>query len=74
MTHCPPPCGKQRYATKHLAQLACIRIAMTDGKTLYWYLSRPCRCWHLTNPARHGNGRGGRRGQQIHAFTRDQPP
>jgi hypothetical protein len=73
MADCPPPCGKTRYGSEHVAQLACIQAAMRGKPDLIWYRSPPCRCWHLSNPSRHKSGRGGRRGQWVHGFNRAKP-
>lgn len=68
---CPEPCGKLRYPSEVVAQLACARAAMRGKPDLIWYRSRPCRSWHLGS--RHTSGRGGKRGQWVHRFATDPP-
>lgn len=68
---CPPPCGKIRFPSRAVAQLACVRAAMRGKADLHWYWSRPCRSWHLGSSK--SSGRGGKRGQWVHQFAADPP-
>lgn len=71
-TRCPKPCGKRRYDTETVAQLACIQAAMRGKPNRVWYRAGDCRCWHITH--RRASGRGGRRGQWVHGFTTGAAP
>ncbi|MEU5593057.1 hypothetical protein [Streptomyces sp. NPDC020298] len=72
MARCPQPCGKHRYGSEAVAQLACVQAAMRGKPHLIWYRARACQCWHLSNPSRHERGKGGKRGQWVRQFTPDQ--
>lgn len=69
MARCPQPCGKRRYGTQAVAQLACVQAAMRGKPDFIWYRSPACRCWHLFNPSRRRSGKGGKRGQWVHTFA-----
>lgn len=41
--------GKVVFIEETKAQLACVKAAMEDGRSLSWYYSKECRHWHVTS-------------------------
>jgi hypothetical protein len=63
---CHAPCGKVIYTTETMAQLACVKVALSGDASLAWYYSRECKAWHLT--ASRKRGKTGKRVKWVEGF------